>query len=376
MSLFGYGNTGVRDSYVSPVLSPNKWTRNGRKPIFNDSLNHSGTSWLPPMNKYNDNAKMNSEPVQPWNSFLDKPSEGIYGSSPDISAFRSRLLDSPGRNVGLDVPAYLRSVDTKRYSYTPKRVDAFAHRSVSPRLPTDYLNNDSTFNFKSPTLSRRPLLSRSNGITVPDLRYGSYTMPSHSTSAMGRYGTTMDLHTSPQPRSRINIHATDDILNRIKRSLSECENITRRLDRQYGSRRSEPPVTDYGERVFPRSLADNLFSSRGQSVPVYRNGLNLSRSSIDGNNDDFKMNEVQEHEKPKGALTRILENIKNIRNRALFKATEDTTGKRNFIEIDKEVIESPRPTRRPRTVDVEAIQRRIKEQKRALLSQRTTSHYD
>ncbi|GFE54701.1 genome-derived neisseria antigen, putative [Babesia ovis] len=380
MTLFAHGSGAVRDSYASPVLSPTNWSRNNRKPLFADGLDNSGSSWLPPMKRYNDNPILNLEPVQPWNNHLDtlgKPSDGLYGSTPDLRALRSRIIDSPGYASGLDVPAYLRSVDNKRYSYTPKRIETFARRSVSPRRHSDILNNHTSFNFKSPLLLRNSKVKRSNRVTLPELRIGTYVPSVNgalSTNTLSRYGRNidqLDIQNTPQSKSRINIHATDDILNRIKRSLSECENITKRLDRQYGSRRSQPAITDYSERVFPRALADNLFTN---NAPIYRNGLNL-KSNIETVSDEFKKPVLQDHERPKGALSRILDNIKRIRNRTLFSDIEESSGKRNFVEVEKD-IDSPKLSRRPRTLDVDAIQQRIKQQKRTLLSQRTSTRYD
>ncbi|ORM40800.1 uncharacterized protein BXIN_2323 [Babesia sp. Xinjiang] len=382
MSLFAHGTGAQLDARNSPVLSPTNWPRNGRRRFFAEGIDISGSSWKPPMRRFNDSSFLQVDPLPPWNSNLDnvaKPFDAGYGSTPELRALRSRIIDSPGHASGLDVPAYLRSVDTKKFSYTPKRFDAFA-RSVSPRRNGNIMNNDTSFNFKSPLLTKRSRIRRSSRASLPELRIGAYAPYSQGARSINptrryeSYNDQMEFHTTPPNKSRINIHATDDILNRIKRSLSECENITRRLDRQYGSRRSQQSLTDYSERVFPRSLADNLFASKGSVAPNYRNSLHVSRSSVEQTNNDIRKRDILESERPKGTLSRILENIKRIRSRTLF--TNDATEKRNFVEVEKEVVESPKLRRKTRTLDVDAIQQRIKQQKRSLLSQRTPTRFD
>ncbi|GBE61531.1 family transcriptional regulator, putative [Babesia ovata] len=385
MSLFARDGSAAFGVGTSPVLSPARWSHNGPRHGLADGFDRSDGAWLRSRSRGLEKGSLRSGTTQPWSSRPDvfrRPSDSLHGTTPDIRALRSRIMDSPGHLGTIDVPPYLRSVDNRKLSHTPKRA-TFARTALSPRRSGDLLGDDGGFSFRSPLLSGKSRLKRRSRTSLSDLRIGSYApyvpdarsvnppyRPERHTDALETYRITPN-------RERINIHATDDILNRIKRSLSECESISKRLDKQYGTKRAQQPNTDYSERVFPRALADNLFTSRGSDAPNYRNRVHLGKSTFTSSVDDaYRKRELSEPEKPKSALTRIIDNIKRIRNRALFSDSDDSGGKRNFVEVEKEAIESPMLSRRQRALDVDAIQRRIKQQKRNLLSQRPSARFE
>lgn len=387
MTLFGRGTAAGLDSRSSPVLSPTRWSLNAQRPTqytLSDGLGTNEHSYLSSRRKYGSDARYQTDTLNNRLDSLSKPSDPFHGSTPEMRALRSRIMDSPGHSSALDVPLYLRSVDTRRITHTPKRITTLDSGAASPRRNNGYLSDDMGFKFNSPLLSGDSRFRRRSRGSVPELRIGAYTPQPHdrfggSTSyrAGRNFESSKRYKTSPV-KNRINIHATDDILNRIKRGLSECENISKRLDKQYGSTQSQLATLDYGERVFPRALADNLFSNRNNTAPIYRNKLNISRANIvpTAEEDTSAQRDVEKGEQPKNTLTRILENIKRIRDRSIFSDNYDSIGKRKFVEVEEEVEPPPITTQRTRSLDVDAIQQRIKQQRRNLLSQRNLRHFD
>ncbi|CDR95253.1 hypothetical protein, conserved [Babesia bigemina] len=385
MSLFARDGGATLGVGTSPVLSPARWSHNGPRHGLADGFEMNDGAWLRSRTRGLEKGSLFSGTTQPWSNRPDvfrRPSDTLHGTTPDVRALRSRIMDSPGHLGTIDVPPYLRSVDNRKLSHTPKRA-TFTSTVLSPKRNVDLLGDDGGFNFRSPILSGKSRLKRRSRTSLSDLRIGSYApylQDAHSVNPPyrpERHSDALETYRITPKKDRINIHATDDILNRIKRSLSECETISRRLDKQYGTKRVQQTSADYSERVFPRALADNLFSSRGSDTTSYRNRVHLSKPNFTTAADDvYRKRELAEPEKPKSALTRIIDNIKRIRNRALFSDSDDSGGKRNFVEVEKEVIESPILSRRQRALDVDAIQRRIKQQKRSLMSQRPSARFE
>ncbi|GIX64392.1 efflux RND transporter permease subunit [Babesia caballi] len=385
MALFAdSGGLGL-DARGSPVLSPSNWLREGRRDAARDRLGTSEYPWELSRRRIGDGLGSRAEPAQLLSSRVDtvaRSADALFSMTPEGRALQSRILDSPGNAASPDLPFYLRSVESRKASNTPKRSTLFARGATSPRR-SGYALDDPGYSYKSPLLSGRSRLSRRSRATMPDLRIGTYTPRSQEALSVNaplrseRYYDALEPQRSPPNRHRINIHATDDILNRIKRNLSECENISKRLDKQYGTGRAQRPAGDYSERVFPRALADNLFSSRAGSAATERSRPLVGRvGGAPAGDGGLGKRDAPEAEKPKSTLSRIIENIKRIRNRALFSDGDDVGGKRTYVEVEKEELGSPQLSRRPRTLDVDAIQQRIKQQKRSLLSQRTSTRFD
>lgn len=367
MTIFGHGTSDVLNSRTSPVLSPNRWALNGKGSshyLNSDVLGSNDQSLFSSRRRQYGTSRYHSDLLPPASDSLDitgKAYDGLHGSTPELRALRSRILDSPGYSSALDVPTYLRSVDTRRPTLTPKRSVNIGKETTTPGRAIDFLNDDNAFRFSSPLLSgqrgKSYLRSRS---TVPDLKIGSYTpytqdkYADNNISNIDRKYDSLSLYKTSPTRSRINIHATDDILNRIKRGLSECESITKRLDRQYGEYRPQSQQVDYSERVFPRVLAENLFSNRSNAVPRYLNNGNANKTSLLNSSEEIYHNaDSGEREQSKSTLARILENIKRIRSRGLFSDSEPL-GKRRFVEVDKEELEVPRSNvQKSLTLDVE-----------------------